>query len=327
MQKHRFWQPSIKIIFAEELAAETEKYELLPWHSGERTLKELPPLLRHHLIACGYAGKESVVCCQIRWKNTFLKFRPKGEWKSTACLQVNFVPDPARLVLMRTCLWGLFSFAARDKYQTGKGNMLIRLLGRLTLSEDNGRKMDQAELVTILAETMILPVYALQPYTTWETVDKTTVKGTIRHGDVTASGLFHFNEQGLLCRFETEDRYYAVNGRYHAYRWTTEVTNYIRRGDLSFPSSYRAAWQLPGGAYDYFKGELSRLEFNSTILADSLYLRPVGQAENTGHEKPKQDTVDLVEHSQPDVTLGTAIQQATDTENGLDDQEQQRVAS
>jgi hypothetical protein len=327
MKNCRFWQPPLRSIFAEDLAAETENYNLLRWRSSERNIAELPPLMQGHLRSCGYTDKESVICCRMLWKNTFLKFKPKGKWMPTDFLQVNFVSEPARLVLMNTRLWGLFSFAARDKFQKGKGSMLIRLLGRLTLSDDHGKKMDQAELVTILAETMILPVYALQTYTHWETVNETTVKGTISHGGLTAAGLFHFNEQGRLGSFETEDRYYEVNGRLQACRWTAEASGYISRGDLLLPSSYKATWHLPGGAYEYFRGELSGLEFNSTVLSDSLATAAKGKEEYSAHTEPEQHPVQLVQQRQPDIDRGSAMQQATDTKNGLEDQQHQRVAS
>ena len=270
MKKLNFWLPTLKSLFAGELAAETEKYSLLPMCRSERKIAELPALLQQHLQTCGYTDKESVICCRISWKNTFLKFKPNGKWVPLECLQVNFVPKPARLVLMRARLWGLFNFSARDKYQAGKGSMLIRLLGRFQVSDDHGKKMDRAELVTILAETMILPVYALQTYTTWEAIDDHTIRGTIRDGNTVARGTFHFNGQGQLSRFETTDRFYAEGGRYHSYRWTASVDNYIRQGDLWFPSSYKATWHMPSGDHDYFLGELSGMEFNSTILSDSL---------------------------------------------------------
>ncbi len=117
---------------------------------------------------------------------------------------------------------------------------------------------------------MILPVYALQHYIEWEVVDGATLKGTIRDGDCSASGCFHFNEQGLMSSFTTNDRYFAENDRYHNYAWTACVSHYICRGDLLFPAEFKAIWHLPSGDHEYFRGEMTRLEFNSTVLSDNL---------------------------------------------------------
>ena len=270
MKRNKFWPVALKAVFAAELAAETNKYSLLPAHTGERKFEKLPALLQQHMRTCGFAGQESVVCCRTIWKNTFLRFRPDGKWFPTEFLQVNFVPQPARLILMATRLWGFLNFGARDKYQDGKGSMLIRLFGRLTISDNHGRKMDRAELVTLLAETMILPVYALQSYTSWEQVDEHTIKGTMRDGHTSVSGLFRFDEKGLFRSFETNDRFYTDNGHYHAYGWTAGVGNYIRQGDLLLPSAFKATWHLPTGDHEYFRGELTGLELNNTALSDSL---------------------------------------------------------
>lgn len=326
MKIPKFWFPSLKEQFAGELAEETAQYNLLPGQQSERLIDDLPPLMQQHLRTCGYAGKESVVCCRVSWKNTFLKFKPKGRWVPLECLQVNFVPKPARLVLMKARIWGLLSFGARDKYQDGKGSMVVRLLGRLPVTDDSGKKMNQAELVTILAETMILPAYALQTYTTWETVNPHTVKGTIRDGDTFASGFFHFNEQGQLSRFETTDRYYMENGQYQPYHWTASVNKYICRGDLLFPSSFKATWHTPDGDYDYFRGELVRLEFNSTDLADTLNGPLCVKVKNSNHTQQQQDTIELMQKSEPDKNRLSTIEQAGDAKANLEGHQQQRIA-
>lgn len=324
MKTPKFWFPSLKAQFAGELAEETAKYNLLPGQRSERLIEDLPPLMQQHLRTCGYAGKESVVCCRMIWKNTFLKFKPKGRWVPLEYLQINFVPKPARLVLMQARIWGFLSFGARDKYQDGKGSMLVRLLDRLPVSDDSGKKMDRAELVTILAETIILPVYALQAYTTWETIDPHTVKGTIRDGDTVASGLFHFNEQGQLAWFETTDRYYMENGQYQSYHWTASVDKYICRGDLLFPSSFKATWRMPGGDYDYFRGELVRLEFNSTDLADTLNDLSA-KVKSGNHTQQQQDAIELMQDSEPDKNRLLAVEQAGNTKANLEDYQHQRI--
>lgn len=327
MKKNKLWPLPLSAVFAAELSAETEQYALLSGHGKERTLEDLPELLQRHLRTCGFEGRESVVCCRMTWKNTMLKLKPGGRWMPTGFLQVNFVPRPARLVLMTARLFGLLKFGARDKYQQGKGSLLIRLLERFTLANEEGKKTDRAELVTLLAETMILPVYALQRYTEWEQLDARTVKGTITDGRTLASGLFHFDDQGLFSSFTTDDRYYADNGQYHAYKWTAAVSHYIRRSDLLFPSKFRATWHRPEGDHEYFRGELSKLEFNSTALADSLRGPGAAPKINMREAEQQQDGVQLVQHRDQQIRRGSAQPQCRDTKGSLDDQKDQRVAS
>lgn len=100
MNLKNFWPQRLSALFAAELAWETNKYGLMPGQARERAITELPDLLQGHLRTCGFAGRESVVCCRLTWKNAFLKFKTGGGWSPLECLQVNFVPSPARLVLM-----------------------------------------------------------------------------------------------------------------------------------------------------------------------------------------------------------------------------------
>lgn len=327
MKKLNFWASGLKSLFAAELVSETNKYTLLPGHSYERTIEELPLLLQQHIRTCGFAGRESVICCRLIWKNTFLKFSPRGNWTPVEFTQVNFVPQPARLVLMTARLWNLFSFGGRDKYQDGKGSLLIRLLGRLRVSDEKGKKMDRAELVTLLAETLILPVYALQRYIDWEQVDECTLKGTIHDGQTTASGLFTFNENGLLSRFTTNHRFYVNEEHYRAYAWTAVVSNYSCRGDLLFPSAFTATWHLPAGDHEYFKGNLTGLEFNSTVLSDGL--NEPGSAAEVAPRKAEQqeDGVKLVQDREPGELGRAAEAQGSNAQNELNTQEKRRLAS
>lgn len=308
---------SLRSVFAKVLAEETNKYALLPGLPCERPIAELPELLQQHLRRCGFEGRESVVCCRFNWKNTFLKFKPGGKWVPLKFLQVNFVPRPTRLVLMTTRLWGLFPFGGIDKYQDGRGSLMIRILNRIKVADEHGKKMDQAELVTLLAETLILPAYALQSYITWATIDAHTVKGTITDGVNTASGLFRFDEQGLLNSFETNDRYYADKGRYFAYRWTASVNNYISRGDMLIPSTFQATWHMPQGDHQYFKGELFRLDFNSTVLSDSLNGPAAAPEEEMDQAKQQHNPVQLVQNGDPNIVACSTNAKRQHTQDDL----------
>jgi hypothetical protein len=78
---------------------------------------------------------------------------------------------------------------------------------RRYLRTETGPEMDRSALLTILAEALLVPGYAIQPYITWTPMDDRSAAATIRHGAVEASGVFHFDEAGDVVRFESEDRY------------------------------------------------------------------------------------------------------------------------
>src|SRR3569623_1407796 len=115
---------------------------------------------------------------------------------------------------MKARISGLIPYTAIDKYRRGTGNMKIKIFKWFTVSDAKGNEMNQAELVTILAETIFLPLYALQRYITWRSINPTTVEGTIEDHRIKASGRFYFTEKGEFLRFETNDRYYSAKGQY-----------------------------------------------------------------------------------------------------------------
>ncbi|OCX53879.1 hypothetical protein BEL04_06225 [Mucilaginibacter sp. PPCGB 2223] len=231
-----------------------------------RRADELPPILQRYLAFCGITGDECTREVQIEWKNAMLKFSPRRHWTHIRCIQTNVLPEPVRLVYMKTLLWNFIPFDAVDEYIKGTGIMLIKLLNLFTISKAAGPEMDKAELVTILAETMLVPAYALQYYISWEVVDDLCIKGTITHNHITASGLFHFDETGYPVCFETEDRYYtAKNGSYRQYKWKA----YLKYSGKKHAQQFSAVWQMPGGDYEYFKGEIAKVSYVPFITYDT----------------------------------------------------------
>jgi hypothetical protein len=254
---------SLKKIFTAEVQAETDQYHLTGTSRPLRDIADLPEVLQQCLCASGFSDKKNVICCKINWKNAFLKTAYHQSWAPLVCKQVNFLPVPARIVYMQSRLMGIVPFGARDKYQNGKGSMLIKLMNIFTVSDTRGKEMDRAELVTILAETMLIPAYALQPYISWRELDQCTLEGVIHDRDITASGIFYFNEYHEFLRFETSDRYYTDHEGFKKYKWIAYAGGYMERNGIRFPSEFRAVWKMPHEDYTYFKGRIDELTINA----------------------------------------------------------------
>jgi hypothetical protein len=231
--------------------------------TSKRKLEELPTVLQHFLIQSGYANPVEIHQAKIEWKNAALKFNKKGEWKTIQCTQHNFLTDPIRLVFMKTKLFGLFGLEAFDSFRHGHGGIKIKVAGLFALADAKGIEMDKAELATILAETMIIPDYALQTFIQWEEINHYTLQGTINYHGLKASGIFYFNHNFEMEKFETEDRYFTdKDGKFHQTRWTAECSGYQRHGLISFPTFCRSTWNFPEGDFTYFKGEIDKIIIN-----------------------------------------------------------------
>ena len=254
----------LKNIFETEIKTETGKYNPGYKQPKQRPLTDLPFILQQYLRYCGYNGDEQFKYCSLKINNAFIKLDPGKSWMPISCKQVNFLPEPARIVLMEAKVLGLFGFGARDKFQNGLGNMLIKLLDFFVIADAKGKEMNEAALVTILAETALLPTYALQPYIEWTEINLFTVTATIRYKEIEVSGIFYFNDLGLIDRFETNCRYFTEkDGNYTNIKWTAKVSNYIENNGLKFPSVFTAIWNKPDGDFEYFKATIESLSYNA----------------------------------------------------------------
>ena len=275
---------SLQTKYKQEVNAERSKYipgKFYPSHDVD----SLPSVLNEYLKQCGFVINEQLTHCDIRWKYAYLKMAPDKKWLPITCDQVNFIPEPARLALMKTKLFGLIPISARDKFQSGKGNMLVKLLGLFTATNATGPEIDAAELVTILAEAILVPAYFFQPYITWEEMDRYSVKGTIAYKDIKASGIFYFNEHNEFLRFETEDRYYNNNGKFEKYKWSAYAWNYKTMNGFNQPLNFMAVWNMPNMDYNYFKGRVDKIKYNNTRIEEDSFPR---EQQNVNLERDNQ---------------------------------------
>jgi hypothetical protein len=253
---------TIKDLFLRDVNFASQQTTLLKTES-ERDVAELPQLLKKFIVDCGYVQGERTVSANIKWEDVMLRFSPKSWWENISCYQVNYISIPVRLVYMRLNLWRIFLVEAYDRFINSQGNMLVRLLKFISVTNAKGREMDEAELATILAEMIIIPAYALQRYVSWTVIDVFTLEGTIEYNGIKVSGFFYFNDRNEIIKFETHDRYYSVKGKgYQKVKWTATAQNYIEHKGKKHPAYFSATWNTERGDFEYFKGSIQSIELN-----------------------------------------------------------------
>jgi hypothetical protein len=227
----------------------------------EAGLAALPEPVRRYFRRCGYVGRPKMTHARVTWEDVYLKTAPDGDWMKIDCHQYNSVAAPTRIVYMHGRLLRVIPFEGRDKYQHGRGHMLIRMMKLFTVGDARGPEMDASALVTVLAETFLVPSYALQPYLHWTPVDANTAQATITYNATRVGGTFHFNDRGEMLRFDTNDRYLEEKGSYRRAPWSAFVDGYFEQDGLLLPEDFRAVWHLDSGDMEYFTGKISRVEF------------------------------------------------------------------
>ena len=223
----------------------------------------LPVPLQRYLIRCGWVGKTMPLHAEVIWDEVEFKMQREKNWMPVQCLQFNSVPEPARFAYLSAPKLGINAFVGRDKYQHGKANMLIRLLGLFTFQDVSGMDMNESALVTILAEATFIPGYIFQPYIQWEEKDSSSVKATIKWNEVSVSGIFHFNEAGDMIRFESDDRNMTLkNGTTKKVHWIVRTDEYTEENGIRRPAYVQIIWQDEKGEYAYYRGRITKLVFD-----------------------------------------------------------------
>jgi len=110
---------------------------------------------------------------------------------------------------------------------------------------------------------LIIPGYFVLENVKWKTVNDNILQATLTDNGIVVTGLFYFNEEGLLYKFETEDRYYSLGkNKYKKVKYSGIVDSYKEQSDLRIAEKVKVTWHLQEGDYEYFKGTIEKIEFN-----------------------------------------------------------------
>lgn len=229
-------------------------------------VEKLPAPVARYLRRCGYANKGHIANAKFFWHEAQLKRAPDADWMRLHCLQFNFVAAPARIVYMKGATYGIFTLEGLDRYQDGRGSMLIRLMRLFTVNDTHTPQMDRSALVTVLSEALLVPSCAVQPYISWTPIDDRAARAALAHNGVTVEGTFYFNERDEFVRFTTSDRFLVAPGAGEIKAsWTVTASDYRHKEGIRRPTDLRAIWNKPEGDYEYFRGLLAGIEFNAVL--------------------------------------------------------------
>ncbi len=257
---------SLKKIFNHDCLRERLRQSAMPTPLiTDEWMHTLPAALQRYLHVTRFVNRSMPLSAAIQWKNVFIKLAIDKKWTALQCQQFNTVAEPCRIAYMNIRKWGFPIMEGLDKYQDGKGSMHIKLLKYISKGNLTGHEMDQSALVTVLAESLILPGCLLQPYLQWKEIDEHTVMGTLSHGGISVSGSFHFNNNGQWVQFKTNDRWMLQpDGSFHQVAWSGFIDDYFAYDGLCLPGNMRAIWHTDKGDFEYFKGDIFGIDYDGT---------------------------------------------------------------
>ncbi|WP_162794099.1 DUF6544 family protein [Runella rosea] len=224
-------------------------------------VKTLPSVVQKWLYRSNVVGKEDVHVVNLKQKGE-MKTKPDGNWIPFEAEQYNTVIQPGFIWKTRIQIMPLVTILGRDKYENGRGNMLIKVLGLYPIADSKGPATDQGTLLRNLGEICWFPSAALRDYIQWEQLDSLSAKATMSYGEVTASGVFRFNSDGDLVSFEAK-RYYDRKEGATLEDWLVTIKGYKEFYGVRIGYQSEVTWKLKTGDYTWLKLEVTDIRYNN----------------------------------------------------------------
>lgn len=155
------------------------------------------------------------------------------------------------------------SVAVRDAYVSGEGLLHASLFGLFSLANARGTSaVNEGELIRYFAETAWYPTALLPSQgVSWEAVDDTSARATIKDGEITVTMLFRFNDESLIDSVRVETRPRTVGDEAVPTPWEGHWSEYALRDGMHIPLAGEAAWMTPAGAKPYWRGRITNLRY------------------------------------------------------------------
>jgi len=227
---------------------------------SEEELEGLPDPVQTWLRKAQVLGRERIVSVRAV-QDVHLRLEPDKPWMPAQAEQYFRTGEPGFIWKAKIKAAPLFYIAGRDKYIDGHGNMLIKVMSLFPIADATGPEIDQGTLLRYLAEIIWFPTAALCDYINWEQIDATSAQATMDYQGVTASGIFTFDDQTGLIRFEAE-RYRESGGKYRLEPWLVEAGDFKEFGGFVLPSRGRIIWKPVTGDFEWYRVTVKEIEYN-----------------------------------------------------------------
>jgi hypothetical protein len=228
---------------------------------SEDDLEGLPTPVQNWLSHSGIIGKSFISNAKIRQKLK-MKMKPEDKkWLEATAVQYSTVDVPAFIWSVEARMNSLLGFKGRDKFEDGKGEMLIKLGGLVNVVNEHGEKLDEGSLQRYLGEMVWLPTLALSPYVSWKEVNDSTATATLEYKGTKGSGTFYCNENGDFIKF-TALRYQGNEADATRKEWVLTVDDYAVFEGIKVPSKMKATWKLEEGDWTWLKLEIEDIKYN-----------------------------------------------------------------
>ncbi|MDE2094183.1 MAG: hypothetical protein KGI87_10060 [Burkholderiales bacterium] len=262
---HRRWRARTAALHR-ALAASRTPIRPTVFDPGE--LDGLPEPVQRYLRATLRAGQPLITGVRLWHRGRFNLSATGSTWRPFVSSQVVGTCRPGfgwdgRIRVAP----GLHVFV-HDAYVAGEGVLRAAVLGVVPLADQRGgAALAEGELMRYLAEaawypTALLPSQGLQ----WDDVDPDSARATLVDGATRVALVFRFGTDAdgntVISGVSAERRPRTVGGQVVATPWNGRFWAHALHHGMRIPVQGEVAWQLAAGPLPYWRGTLSRIEYD-----------------------------------------------------------------
>jgi hypothetical protein len=228
----------------------------------EDDLAPLPPVAARYLRAMGVVGRPRTWSLRAHFTGRFRR-GPQQPWLPMDAWQYNSGLEVARLFRMRLTVARVLPMWGWDTYRDGRGRMLGKALGLVTVADGSGPEFDISELTTWLNDAVSLaPGMLLHARTTWAAAGDDSFRVSVTDAGMTVSAEVFLDEDDRPRDFRTTDRWADLPDGPVRAPWTTPLAGWTVTDGRPRPTGGAAVWHLPDGELRYAEMTLHGLDLD-----------------------------------------------------------------
>jgi hypothetical protein len=228
---------------------------------GHDDIGTLPPPVRRWLTASGAVGRPRARTVRLLQRGG-LRTSPEQPYMPTEARQYFIVDEPGFVWMVDVMMMRVVPVVGRDTYLGGRGRMLIKAGGIVTLADGTGPGFDQGAALRFLGEIVWFPSAALAPYISWKPVDDRRAEATLVCDGPPVSAMFEFDDRGRFVEMTAQRSF----GGGPLETWVIPATAWKVIRGIEMPVRGGAVWKLAAGDFDYYQWEIVDVETNQTSL-------------------------------------------------------------
>lgn len=199
-------------------------------------------------------------------QKAFYRTDQNSEFKEMEAVQYYSVKPPGFIWDAEFSNTGLISMRSIDTYYKGEGNLQIKLMGGITLSDETGEHIDKSMLSRWLSESLLFPT-ALLPGDSlkWIGIDSTKTLVQFTDNGMTVSAEVEFNNDGSIKSFKSEDRVFYTRSGYRDAVNITHYSDYKVFGSFRVPTKLKIEWVYDNKSIEFAKIEILKIEYDKNL--------------------------------------------------------------